>query len=172
MTPGLEITEEEDGPVNLQSFNLIERLGKGSFGSVYLVEKKSNKKIYAMKVLEKEKVLKQNLVRYAMTERNVLCLAQHPFIVSLNFAFQSYQRLYLILDYCPGGDMGMALSKQKRFTEEVARMYLCEIILAIEYLHQNNIVFRDLKPDNVVFDDEGHALLTDFGLSKEGLGGS
>ena len=67
--------------------------------------------------------------------------------------------------------MGMALAKQKRFTEEVARMYLCEIILAIEYLHKHNIVFRDLKPDNVVFDDEGHALLTDFGLSKEGLGG-
>jgi serine/threonine protein kinase len=131
---------------------VLERLGKGSFGSVYLVEKKSTGDIYAMKILEKEKVLKQNLVRYAMTERNVLCLAAHPFIVSLNFAFQTSQRLYLILDYCPGGDMGMALSKQKRFTEEVARMYLCEIILAIEYLHQNNIVFRDLKPDNVVFD--------------------
>lgn len=68
--------------------------------------------------------------------------------------------------------MGMALSKQKRFSEEVSRMYLCEIILAIEYLHLNNIVFRDLKPDNVVFDDDGHALLTDFGLSKEGLGGT
>ena len=68
--------------------------------------------------------------------------------------------------------MGMALSKQKRFSEETARMYLCEIILAIEYLHFNNIVFRDLKPDNVVFDEDGHAMLTDFGLSKEGLGGT
>jgi serine/threonine protein kinase len=68
---------------------VIERLGKGSFGSVYLVEKKSTKNTYAMKVLEKQKVLKQNLVRYALTERNVLCLASHPFIVSLNFAFQS-----------------------------------------------------------------------------------
>ena len=76
------------------------------------------------------------------------------------------------MDYCPGGDMGMALSKSKRFSEEIARTYLCEIILAIEYLHQSNIVFRDLKPDNVVFDEDGHALLTDFGLSKEGLGGT
>ena len=125
-----------------------------------------------MKVLEKSKVLKQNLVRYALTERNVLCLAQHPFIVSLNFAFQSSFRLYLILDYCPGGDMGLALSRQRRFTEEIARTYLCEIILALEYLHSNQIVFRDLKPDNVVFDEDGHALLTDFGLSKEGLGGT
>jgi serine/threonine protein kinase len=67
--------------------------------------------------------------------------------------------------------MGLALSRSRRFTEEIARNYLSEIILALEYLHQNQIVFRDLKPDNVVFDDEGHALLTDFGLSKEGLGG-
>ena len=161
----------DKGSVNLKDFNIIERLGKGSFGSVYFVNKVSDQQIHAMKVLEKEKILKQNLVRYAMTERNVLCLAKHPFIVSLNYAFQTTNRLYLILDYCPGGDMGMALSKQKRFTEEIARMYLCEIILAIEYLHQNNIVFRDLKPDNVVFDEDGHALLTDFGLSKEGLGG-
>lgn len=68
--------------------------------------------------------------------------------------------------------MGAALSRQRRFTEDVARNYLCEIILALEYLHDNQIVFRDLKPDNVVFDNEGHALLTDFGLSKEGLGGN
>lgn len=77
----------ENKSVNLKDFNIIERLGKGSFGSVYLTEKKSNGSVYAMKVLEKEKIVKQNLVRYAMTERNVLCLAKHPFIVSLNFAF-------------------------------------------------------------------------------------
>lgn len=91
--------------------------------------------MYAMKVLEKSKVLKQNLVRYAMTERNVLCLAKHPFIVGINYAFQSSQRLYLILDYCPGGDMGLMLSRQRRFSEELARTYLCEILLALEYLH-------------------------------------
>jgi len=68
--------------------------------------------------------------------------------------------------------MGLSLSRQRRFPEELARTYLCEIILALEYLHSNQIVFRDLKPDNVVFDEDGHALLTDFGLSKEGLGGS
>ena len=81
--------EEESTVVTLKHFNIIERLGKGSFGSVYLVQKKSTQNMYAMKVLEKEKILKQNLVRYAMTERNVLCLAKHPFIVSLNFAFQT-----------------------------------------------------------------------------------
>jgi serine/threonine protein kinase len=80
---------EKSASVNLKDFTVIERLGKGSFGSVYLTEKKSNVMIYAMKVLEKDKVLKQNLVRYAMTERNVLSLAKHPFIVSLNYAFQT-----------------------------------------------------------------------------------
>jgi serine/threonine protein kinase len=74
------------------------------------------------------------------------------------------------MDYCPGGDMGMALAKHRRFTEDNARVYAAEILLALEYLHKNKIIFRDLKPDNVIFDSDGHALLTDFGLSKTGMG--
>merc|ERR1740117_620635 len=123
-----------------------------------------------MKILEKDKVLAQNLIRYAKTERNVLYMVQHQFIVGLNFAFQSAPRLYLIMDYCPGGDMGMALAKHRRFSEDNARVYAAEILLALEYLHKNKIIFRDLKPDNVIFDSDGHALLTDFGLSKTGMG--
>ena len=125
-----------------------------------------------MKILEKDKVLSQNLVRYARTERNVLSLASHQFIVGLNFAFQSASRLYLIMDYAPGGDMGMALANHRRFPVELARIYAAEIVLALEYLHAQNIIFRDLKPDNVVFDSLGHAMLTDFGLSKTGVGSS
>ena len=126
------------GKVNLDSFEVIEPLGKGSFGSGFLVTKKgeSPSKYYAMKILEKDKVLQQNLVRYTKTERNVLSLAQHQFIVGLNFAFQSQSRLYLIMDYAPGGDMGMALANQRRFTVEVARIYAAEIVLALEYLHK------------------------------------
>lgn len=104
-----------------------------------------------------------------MTERNVLSFTNHPFIVKLNYAFQSNDKLFLILDYCPGGDLSQHLSKEKRFTEERAKIYLCEIILALEDLHKRDIIFRDLKPDNVVLDFEGHAQLTDFGLSKEGV---
>ena len=74
------------------------------------------------------------------------------------------------MDYAPGGDMGMALANQRRFTVEVARIYAAEIVLALEYLHKQDIIFRDLKPDNVVFDSDGHAMLTDFGLSKTGVG--
>jgi len=73
------------------------------------------------------------------------------------------------MDYCPGGDLAKSLQKERRFTEERARIYLCEVLLAIEELHNHEIIYRDLKPDNVVLDKEGHALLTDFGLSKEGV---
>ena len=99
----------------------------------------------------------------------MLSYTRHPFIVGLNYAFQTRERLFLILDYCPGGDLGKVIAKEKRLSEERARIYLSEIILALEDLHKRNIIFRDLKPDNVVLDKEGHALLTDFGLSKEGV---
>ncbi len=124
-----------------------------------------------MKILEKSKVREQNLMKYAKTERNVLKIVKHPFLVSLCYSFQSKERLYLLLDYCPGGDMGLALSRKRRFTESVARTFAAEVVLAIEYLHQNAIIFRDLKPDNIVFDKDGHCKLTDFGLSKEGISG-
>ena len=104
-----------------------------------------------------------------MSERDVLSVTKHPFIVGLNFAFQTAEKLFLLLDYCPGGDMGHLLLQEKRFSEERARIYLAEVLLALEDLHSRNIIFRDLKPDNVVIDAEGHALLTDFGLSKTGV---
>jgi len=157
---------EKIGP---QSFICHLMLGKGSFGEVFLVEKISNKKLYAMKVLRKDKILNQNLTRYAKTERNVLSIMNHPFIVGLNSAFQTENKLYLILEYCPGGDLGSLITKKRRFPEDVAKIYAAEITLALENLHNKDIIFRDLKPDNVVLDAEGHAMLTDFGLSKEGV---
>ena len=137
MNDGIGQKAIENQVINLESFEVIEALGKGSFGSVYLVHKIDEQadKYYAMKILEKDKVLAQNLIRYAKTERNVLSLANHQFIVSLNYAFQSQSRLYLIMDYAPGGDMGMALAKNRRFPVELARVYAAEIVLAIEYLH-------------------------------------
>ena len=160
------ISEERISP---EMFTCLGLLGKGSFGSVYLVEKKNNKKKYAMKVLNKNLIMNQNIVKYAMTERNVLSITSHPFIVKLNYAFQTNDKLFLILDYCPGGDLADHLAKEKRFKEQRARIYLCEIILALGDLHKHDIIFRDLKPDNVVLDSKGHAMLTDFGLSKEGV---
>ena len=104
-----------------------------------------------------------------MTERNVLSFTHHQFIVKLNFAFQTENKLYLILDYCSGGDMRKLLRRLGKLDENDARLYIAEILLAIQYLHKREIIFRDLKPDNIVIDSDGHCKLTDFGLSKEGI---
>jgi len=92
--------------------------------------------------------------------------------VGLKFAFQTPEKLFLLLDYAAGGNMSRALHKDRRFTEDRAKMYLAEILLALADLHKRDIIYRDLKPDNIVFDSKGHALVTDFGLSKEGVVGA
>ncbi|CAG9316372.1 unnamed protein product [Blepharisma stoltei] len=167
----MSTAEEPQNPEKVSPFDfeLLQELGKGSFGEVYLVRKTATQNLYAMKVLRKDRIMAQNLIKYALTERNVMSYVKHPFIVSLNYAFQTPEKLFLILDYCPGGDLGLMLTKEKRFSEEKAKIYLAEVTLALEELHKKGIIFRDLKPDNVVIDEEGHALLTDFGLSKEGV---
>jgi serine/threonine protein kinase len=111
-----------------------------------------------------------NLLRYAKTERNVLSAINHPFIVKLEGAFQTQDKLFLILEYCSGGDLDFHLHREKCFPEERARVYAGEILLALEELHSRDIIYRDLKPENIVTDASGHCLLTDFGLSKEGVG--
>jgi len=104
-----------------------------------------------------------------MTERKVLSYVNNPFIVCLHFAFQTSTKLCLILDYCSGGDLSKHLKIEGRFSEAKAKLYLSEILLALQDLHRRDIIYRDLKPDNVVLDEDGHCKLTDFGLSKEGV---
>ncbi|MCQ2817184.1 MAG: protein kinase, partial [archaeon] len=160
---------EEEERVDITCFSCLGILGRGSFGDVFLVQKNDNKQQYAMKVLNKERIMSQNLLKYVMTERNVLSLTSHPFIVKMFYSFQTWHKLFLILEYCPKGDLSKHLKYEKKFPEDRARFYLCEILLALEDLHRRGIIFRDLKPDNVVLDNDGHAKLTDFGLSKEGV---
>ena len=161
--------DEETTRVGPDDFMPLKKLGSGSFGKVYLVREIHTRELYAMKVLTKAKIFGNNLVRYAKTERDVLSYMKHPFIVGLNYAFQTETKLFLILDFCPGGDMHRVIQREGRLSEERARKYLCEVLLAIEALHKRDIIFRDLKPENVVIDKDGHACLTDFGLSKEGV---
>lgn len=158
-----------EAPVSYKDFKLLNELGKGTFGEVYLVEKQDTGELLAMKVLRKSMLLNSNLMRYARTERNVLSYLKHPFLVGLKYAFQTNDRLAMLLDYCPGGDLRHTLLREKRLPEARARIYAAEVLLALEELHSHNIIYRDLKPENVVLDVQGHALLTDFGLSKEGM---
>ena len=158
-----------DAKVGPRDFTCILQLGKGSFGHVYLIKSNETEEKFALKVLDKDKVFMRHLERYAFTERNILMKITHPFIVKLHYAFQTPEKLALVMDYCSNGDMGMALQREKTFSEQVARFYIVEITLALQELHRHNIIFRDLKPDNILIDEKGHIKLTDFGLSKEGI---
>jgi serine/threonine protein kinase len=155
--------------ISLKDFTLIKVLGKGSFGKVLLVRKTDSGAIFAVKVLQKDHVVKRNQVEHTKTERRVLGYVKHPYIVRLHFAFQSKKRLYLVMNYCPGGELFFHLGRAGRFSEGRARFYAAEIMLALEYLHSLGVVYRDLKPENVLLDAEGHVMITDFGLSKEGI---
>ena len=165
----IKINTKSIEQISLKDFICLAQLGKGSFGQVYLVEKINTKEKFAMKVLNKEKILRQNLLKYAIAERNILSNNNHPFIVKLNYSFQTSSKLFLIIEYCPNSDLSKHLIKEKRFIESRAKFYICELILALEYLHKKDIIFRDLKPSNILLDKDGHIKLIDFGLSKEGV---
>lgn len=156
----------------LDSFKMIKVIGKGSFGKVFLVREKQTNEMFALKVLKKDNIIKRNQVEHTKTERSVLGYVKHPFIVGLNMAFQSKDKLYFVLDYCAGGELFFHLGKVGKFSEQRACFYAAEITLAIDYVHDLDIVYRDLKPENVLLDSRGHVRLTDFGLSKEGISNS
>ena len=152
--------------ISTKDFEEIKLLGRGTFGKVLLVKKKSTERIYAMKVLKKSLVKIKNQVIHTKQERKILEKIVHPFIVHLQFAFQDDEKLYLITDFMQGGELFYHLRRDKLFKESRAKFYLCEIILALEHLHKNDCIYRDLKPENILLDIEGHIRLTDFGLSK------
>ena len=164
-----EILNEESSKrkgINFNSFEILSLLGVGSFGKVCKVRLKKTKKIYAMKILNKNFLIKNKILKHAITECNILKKSSSPFIITLHYAFQTPENLYMILDYCPGGDLDFQI-QMKIFEEEEAKFYIAELILAIEYLHSNNILYRDLKPENILINSDGHIKLADFGLAKE-----
>jgi serine/threonine protein kinase len=149
---------------------VLSKLGKGAFGEVYKVRQIATGEEFAMKILDKENYFRSKLIRYAKTERDVLVMLNHPFITYLHSAFQTDTKLVLVMEYCIGGDMSKLLRRVKRLDEGTACTYICELVLALEELHRHNVIYRDLKPDNILFDSVGHAKISDFGLSKELIG--
>ena len=149
----------------------IKLLGCGSFAKVFLVKKlvgPDTGSLYAMKILRKAKLRFRDRLR-SKKERDILVDVQHPFIVRLNYAFQTEGKLFLVLDFIRGGDLFTRLNSEVMFTEEDVKFYLAESLLALTHLHSLGIIYRDLKPENILLDEEGHIKLTDFGLSKEAL---
>ena len=160
-----------DGKVSLDDFELLHVVGKGSFGKVMQVKKKDTGEIFAMKTMYKEVILRENLVEHTNAEKNILGMINHPFIVKLHFAFQTADKLYLILDFLSGGEVFFHLSSCGTFPESRAKFYTAQIGLAISHLHSLNIIYRDLKPENCVLDKDGNCCITDFGLAKPNIQG-
>lgn len=155
--PGDVFTSLEDGKekVSLEDFDLLKVIGRGSFGKVMLVRKKTDTKIYAMKILKKRAIIARNQVEHTKAERKILAALQHPFLMTLRFAFQSKEKLYFVLDYIRGGELFFHLKNNRRFPEDVARIYIGEIALALGHLHSLTVIYRDLKPENILLDDNG-----------------
>jgi len=158
--------------VGVEDFQLLKLIGKGNFGKVMLVRMKDTDDVFAMKVLSKKQIIENNEIEHTMAECNILQRLRHPFLINMHYAFQTKENLYLILDFVNGGELFHHLQTDKRFTENRVRFYAAEILLGLEYLHNSGVLYRDLKLENLLLTAEGHIVLTDFGLSKEGLVGS
>jgi serine/threonine protein kinase len=150
----------------IEDFEIIKPISRGAFGKVYLARKKTTKDLFAIKAIRKDDVVRKNMVQQVMMERKVMALASIPCVVSMFFAFHSKSYLFLVMEYLIGGDLSSLLQVFGCFDEDMARFYIAETTLALNYLHENGVVHRDLKPDNILIDHTGHIKLTDFGLSR------
>lgn len=156
--------------MGLDDFQLIRVIGRGSYAKVFVVEQRKTKRVYAMKVIKKELVNDDEDIDWVQTEKHVFEVASnHPFLVGLHSCFQTPSRLFFIIEFVNGGDLMFHMQRQRRLPEEHARFYAAEICLALNFLHEKGIVYRDLKLDNVLLDSDGHVKLTDYGMCKEGL---
>lgn len=155
--------------VGLADFNFIAVLGKGNFGKVMLAEYKATKQLYAIKVLKKDFIIENDEVESTRSEKRVFLVAnkeRHPFLINLHSCFQTETRVYFVMDYVPGGDLMLHIQKEQ-FGKQRARFYAAEVCLALKYFHENGIIYRDLKLDNILLGVDGHVKVADYGLCKE-----
>lgn len=148
-------------------FKRVGLLGKGAYAEVFLVRYLRNGSFLALKRMKKKTY--NGLIRYVITEKEVQRKISHPLVCKLHFAFQTFDHLYLVSDYCAGGDLRQLLNDLDFLQEQDAAKLLAEVLVAIEEIHRNGIIHRDIKPENILIDEHGHAKLSDFGLAKEGI---
>ncbi|KAK5661942.1 hypothetical protein OQA88_10052 [Cercophora sp. LCS_1] len=155
-----------DGEVNLNHFRLLRVVGRGAFGKVRIVERKDTGLSFALKYIRKDEVVRSESVRNIIRERRMLEHVNHPFICNLRYSFQDIEYMYLVVDLMSGGDLRFHISR-KTFTEEAVRFWISELGCALRYIHGQGIIHRDVKPDNVLLDADGHVHLTDFNVASD-----
>ncbi|KAJ2802623.1 hypothetical protein H4R20_003210 [Coemansia guatemalensis] len=156
---------------SIDDFDFVKPISRGAFGRVYLTRKKATRDLYAIKVMRKKDMINKNMVTQALAERRALSLLSTDWVVQLYYAFHSSKHLFLVMEYLVGGDLAGLLRVWGVMDESAACFYIGEIACAIDYLHRNSIVHRDIKPDNVILASDGHIKLTDFGLSQVAVRG-
>ncbi|KAK4398815.1 Serine/threonine-protein kinase D6PKL2 [Sesamum angolense] len=163
----IQAVRARDGVLGLSQFRLLKRLGCGDIGSVYLSELSGTKCYFAMKVMDKASLASRKKLLRAQTEREILQSLDHPFLPTLYSHFETDKFSCLVMEFCPGGDLHTLRQRQpgKYFSEQAVKFYVAEVLLSLEYLHMLGIVYRDLKPENVLVRDDGHIMLSDFDLS-------
>ncbi|CAN4098323.1 unnamed protein product [Withania somnifera] len=154
---------------SIDDFEIIKPISRGAFGRVFLAKKRTTGDLFAIKVLKKADMIRKNAVESILAERDILISVRNPFVVRFFYSFTCRENLYLVMEYLNGGDLYSLLRNLGCLDEEVVRVYIAEVVLALEYLHSLCVVHRDLKPDNLLIAHDGHIKLTDFGLSKVGL---
>lgn len=154
------------GKLNLDEYELLKALGEGSFGRVYIVRHKSKGQYWAFKQLKKMEIIKSKQVDHLKNEVYILNSLQHPFIVKMAGMTQDARYLYIGMEFVSGGELFTYLRKVVRFPKYQAALYTMQVAMMFEFLHSNNVIYRDLKPENLLIDNEGYLKLTDFGFAK------
>jgi len=152
--------------VTIEHFKTVKIIGRGAFGEVRVVRKRDDNEVYAMKTMLKKEMIDKNQVAHIKAERDLLSAADNPWLVKLLYSFQDNEYLYLVMEYCGGGDLMTILMREDILTESQTRFYMAELASAINSVHELKFVHRDLKPDNVLIANSGHIKLSDFGLAK------
>ncbi|XP_076452564.1 ribosomal protein S6 kinase-related protein-like [Babylonia areolata] len=161
------------GEIEDLDFEVVEVIAQGAFGNVLKVQREDDKKFYAMKVLDKQQIIQENAVKQCKDEATIQQMAgEHPFIVKTYEYWQSRRSLYIVLDYVPYGEMFTLWTFHGAFPESLAKIYIAEMAMILDYLHNNGVIYRDVKMENILLDGSGHIQLTDFGLAKWLQGGS
>ncbi|CAD8178540.1 unnamed protein product [Paramecium octaurelia] len=163
--PGLQ-KQISSSMISIEDFDLIKVLGRGAFGKVMMCEKKDSKELFAIKSLRKEHIMDKNQVEHTRAERKLLEEIDNPFLISLEYAFQTQEKLFFVMRFMRGGELFKHLRDKRRFPEQTAQFYAASILLALEYLHKMQVVYRDLKPENILMDEYGYIKMTDYGLAK------